>query len=57
MAEVVNLRRVRKAKTRAEDAVRAEANRMAYGRSKAERSSAKAAAERLAKRLDGAKLE
>ena len=37
MAEIINLRRVRKARARAEDAAAAGANRLRRGRSKPER--------------------
>ena len=57
MAEIVNLRRARKA--RARDAARAEAatNRVAHGLTLAEKRAAKAEAERLRATLDGAKRE
>lgn len=57
MGEVVNLNRVRKDKARGEAKAVAQANRAAFGRTKAERVKAeteKARAERL---LDGAKRE
>lgn len=57
MADVVNLNRFRKAKTRAEDKARAAENRVAFGRTKAEKQTAKAEAERKTRALDGAKLE
>ena len=57
MAELVNLNRARKAKARAAAQATAAANRVAFGRTGAEKRAAKAEAERLAKTLDGAKLD
>jgi hypothetical protein len=57
MAEIVNLRRARKAKARATTAAQAEANRIAFGRTKAEREVATLDAERARRLLDGAKRE
>ncbi len=56
MAEIVNLRRARKAKGRAEAAKDAEANRIAHGRTKAEKQLAKAEADKARARHDGHKL-
>lgn len=47
-AEIVNLRRARKAKARAEDAAQAAVNRARFGERKAERSAREAEAERAA---------
>lgn len=57
MAEVINLRRARKARARdaAEDV--ATVNRAAFGRSKAERDAAAVVAERQERLLDAAKRE
>jgi hypothetical protein len=57
MAEIVNLRRARKAKAREEAARTAAANRLHYGRTKAER--AREAAERARREalLDGARRD
>jgi hypothetical protein len=52
MAEIVNLRRARKAKTRADAAQKAAENRDKFGRSKAERESAEANAALEARRFD-----
>jgi hypothetical protein len=49
MAEIVNLRKARKAKTRADKDAQAAENRVKFGRTKEERRSADAA-ERLARR-------
>jgi hypothetical protein len=57
MAEIVNLRRVRKAKARAVTAAQADANRLAFGRTKAERQAAALDTERARRLLDGAKRE
>lgn len=56
MAEIVNLRRARKAKGRAEAAKEAEANRVAHGRTKAEKTIAKAEAEKARTAHEGRKL-
>lgn len=57
MAEVINLRNVRKQKARAEKDARAQQNRILFGRTKAEK--LKQAAERAAadKHIDGHKRE
>ena len=57
MAEIVNLRQARKAKKRADDTARAEANRARHGATKAERRLASDDAERLSRTLDGARRE
>ncbi len=57
MAEIVNLKRFKKAKARVESEKAAEANRVAFGRTRAEKEDAKAAAERAARDLDGKKLD
>ncbi|WP_010215440.1 DUF4169 family protein [Sphingomonas sp. PAMC 26621] len=57
MAEVINLRRARKARARDAATEGAAANRAAFGRTKAERAAATADAERQARLLDGAKRE
>jgi len=56
MAEIVNLRRARKAKARAEAEAEAEANRRRFGRPKAERYKRAAEADIAARRLDGHRL-
>jgi hypothetical protein len=53
MADVVNLRRVRKARQRAEKETAAAENRARFGRTRAERDKATAEAEIAARRLDG----
>ena len=57
MAEIVNLRQVRKAKKRADDTAAAEANRARHGASKAERRLVQDDAARLSRTLDGARRE
>ena len=57
MAEIVNLSKLRKAKTRAEDESRAQANRIKYGRTKAEKENDRRAEERRALLHQGKKLE
>ena len=48
MAEIVNLNKLRKAKARAEDESHAQANRIKYGRTKAEKENDRRAEERSA---------
>ena len=57
MADIVNLNRVRKAKVLDEDRVKADVNAMKFGQTKAEKSLAKAKAEKARRDLDGAKRE
>ena len=57
MAEIVNLRRVRKAKDRAEKEKTAEANRVLHGTPKALRNLQKARKDRADQGLGGHKLE
>ena len=57
MAEVINLRQARKAKARADAQQAAASNRAKHGQTKAGRTQVKAEAERLARTIDGAKLE
>lgn len=57
MAEIVNLRLARKAKTRAEADQTAATNRAIHGQTKAEKARIKAEAERAERDLDGKKLE
>jgi Domain of unknown function (DUF4169) len=56
-AEIINLRRVRKAKARADKQVQAASNRIAFGRTKAEKLQAEAEERLAARRLDGAKRD
>ncbi len=57
MAEIVNLRRMRKAKARAEKSAEADANRAKHGVAKPVRDLAKARAEKAAHDLDARKLD
>lgn len=57
MADVINLKRVRKAKARTEKEKEAEANRRTHGRSKTQRALTKAEAEAAARKLDGHKRD
>jgi len=57
MAEIINLRRARKARDRAASEAEAEANRLSHGRSKAEKQATRAERERLERTLDGAKRD
>lgn len=57
MAEIVNLRMARKARSRAARTAEADANRAAHGRTRAERELARAERERLARTVDAALRE
>jgi len=57
MAEVVNLRNARKQKARAEKEATAEANRLRFGRTKAEKVKEAMDKALAAKHIDGHKLE
>jgi hypothetical protein len=57
MSEIINLRRARKDKARAEADAKASANRAAHGRTKADKSISKARADKAEKLLDGHKRE
>ncbi len=57
MAEIVNLRRVRKDKARAAKDARAAENRSRFGRTKAEKRATEAEGGRAETTLDGKKLE
>lgn len=56
-AEIVNLRRARKAKSRAEKEATAAANRVRFGRTKAERMEQSAQRDLSERRLEGARRE
>ena len=55
MADIVNLRRARKKKARADAEKKAVQNRAAYGQSKLQKASAHAERDRATRTLDGAK--
>jgi hypothetical protein len=57
MAEIVNLRRARKAKVRRERESEADANRRRFGRTKAEKTADRDAETRASQSLDGKRLE
>ena len=57
MAEIINLRRARKARDRVASEAEAAANRLSHGRSKAEKQATRAERERLEQSLDGAKRD
>ncbi|WP_137679517.1 DUF4169 family protein [Aurantiacibacter suaedae] len=57
MAEVINLRSVRKAKQRADKTREAEANRAKFGQTKSEKALRQQESDRAERLLDGAKLE
>ncbi|RVT43794.1 DUF4169 family protein [Sphingobium algorifonticola] len=57
MAEIINLRRARKARQRAEAERTAAENRARFGRTKAERHAAERDTARMTARLDGARRE
>ncbi len=57
MAEIINLRRARKAKARAEKGKEADANRAAHGTPKPVKDLARARAEKAQQTLSGHKLE
>jgi hypothetical protein len=55
MTDIVNLKRARKAKERAEAEAKAQANRIAHGRTKTEKKLTKAQQEASQRKLDGHK--
>ena len=57
MAELINLRRARKARTRAEKDKQAKANRVAHGTPKTLRDLEKARSELTARRLENRRLD
>lgn len=57
MAELINLRTVRKRARRLQDEQRSQDNRLAHGRSKAQRKLAKAREEQASQMLDGHRIE
>lgn len=57
MGEVVNLRQARKARARGEAQARAAANRVAFGRTRAEKAADMAELDRADRILDGAKRD
>lgn len=57
MAEIVNLNRWRKAKEKQEKTRQAEVNRVAFGRTKAEKKADRLQAEQDSRALEGKKLD
>ncbi len=57
MAEIVNLRRIKKARVRAEADTLAAANRASHGRTRAERDATETERRRQARILDAASLD
>jgi len=57
MAEIINLNKARKARTRAEAKTEAATNRAAHGRTKAEKATAEARKARRDRVLDGARID
>ncbi len=57
MGEIVNLRRARKEARRRDDAERAAANRIAHGRTKAEKTLQEARSEKVRRILDAHKID
>lgn len=56
MAEIVNLRRVKKARQKADDTAQAAANRAQHGRTRAERDAQAKTGAQSRRLLDGARL-
>ena len=57
MAEIINLRQARKQKARAEAEKTAAQNRIAFGRTKAERKLTEAERDKAARHIDGHRLD
>jgi len=57
MAEIVNLNRFRKTKSRAEKKAQADSNAVKFGRSKAEKQQESSSIEKRDRNLDGHKLD
>jgi len=57
MADIVNLRRARKDKARREREAEADANRLRFGRTRAEKDAENVAADRATRLIDGKRLE
>jgi hypothetical protein len=57
MGDLVNLRRARKSRVRADALSQADANRVAFGRTKAEKSLTKAERDLAERRIDGHRME
>lgn len=57
MAEIVNLNRARKAKTKSEDGAKALTNRVAHGRTQAQKALDRARTDKAARELEAHKRE
>ena len=57
MAEIINLNKARKAKTRVEKAAKAVENRVRFGRTRAEKAADREEGDRTDRDLDGAKRD
>lgn len=57
MAEIINLNRARKARDKANSQSKAAENRVAHGRTKADKAATKKEADRAKRLLDGAKRD
>ncbi|MCW3834780.1 DUF4169 family protein [Sphingomonas canadensis] len=57
MGDVINLNRARKAKARVEKSARAVENRIRFGRTKEQKAADRAAQEKAARDLDGARRD
>jgi hypothetical protein len=57
MAEIVNLNRARKVRAKVEDKARAAVNRVAHGRTQAQKALERARADQAARALDGHERE
>ncbi|MDT8760674.1 DUF4169 family protein [Sphingomonas psychrotolerans] len=57
MAEIINLNKARKAKARADKPIRAQENRVRFGRTRAEKAAEAAEKARIAKTLDDSKRD
>ncbi|HET9161184.1 MAG TPA: DUF4169 family protein [Caulobacteraceae bacterium] len=57
MAEIINLNRARKVKTKVEEKARAAVNRVAHGRTQAEKALERARADKAQRHIDGHKRE
>jgi hypothetical protein len=57
MAEIINLNKARKAKTRADKAGRAQENRVRFGRTKAEKAADAAETAKIGRLLDDSKRD
>ena len=57
MADIINLNKARKARARADKTVRAQENRMRFGRTKAQKQADAAESDKVSRILDGAERE